>query len=92
MFVVDSTDRQRIQEAREALNRLLENDVLAGKPLLVFCNKQDLPNAMQTPEVTDKLSLYLVRDREWFIQSSCALTNNGVWEGLTWLAKCFKEN
>jgi ADP-ribosylation factor protein 1 len=67
VFVVDSNDRHRIPEVREALHKLLANDDLAGRPLLVFANKQDLPNAMSTPEVVDKLNLHTVRNRKWSI-------------------------
>lgn len=67
VFVVDSNDRHRIPEVREALHKLLVNDDLAGRPLLVFANKQDLPNAMSTPEVVDKLNLHTVRNRKWYI-------------------------
>ena len=54
--------------------------------LLVFANKQDLPNAMTTAEVTKKLGLQNMRNREWFIQSACATTGEGLYEGLVWLS------
>lgn len=40
IFVVDSNDRERIGEAREELNRMLNEDELRDAVLLVFCNKQ----------------------------------------------------
>ena len=40
IFVVDSNDRERISEAREELNRMLNEDELRDAVLLVFCNKQ----------------------------------------------------
>jgi signal recognition particle receptor subunit beta len=33
--------------------------------LLVFANKQDLPNAMNAAEITDKLGLHSLRQRAW---------------------------
>jgi len=41
----------------------------------VFANKQDLPNAMPAAEVTEKLGLHNMRNRQWFIQSACATTD-----------------
>ena len=47
---------------------MLAEDELRDACLLVFANKQDLPNAMSTAEVTDKLGLNSMRQREWYIQ------------------------
>ena len=40
IFVVDSNDRERVGEAREELNRMLNEDELRDAILLVFANKQ----------------------------------------------------
>merc|ERR1712142_929743 len=90
IFVVDSNDRERIGEAREELNRMLNEDELRDAVLLVFCNKQDLPNALQATDVTAKLGLQSMRNRRWFIQSTCATTGDGLYEGLDWLANVLK--
>ena len=63
--MVDSNDRDRIVEAREELQRMLNEDELRDALLLVFANKQDLPNAMNAAEITDKLGLHSLRQRAW---------------------------
>ena len=68
IFVVDSNDRERIAEARDELNRMLAEDELREAVLLVFANKQDLPHAMNPAEITDKLGLHNMRNRNWYIQ------------------------
>ena len=70
IFVVDSNDRERVSEAREELQRMLNEDELRDALLLVFANKQDLPNAMNAAEITDKLGLHGLRQRTWYIQVS----------------------
>lgn len=40
IFVVDSNDRERAMEARDELNRMLDEDELRDAVLLVFANKQ----------------------------------------------------
>ena len=45
-------------------------DELSDAVLLVFANKQDLPNAMNVAEVTDKLGLHSMRQRKWYGPSS----------------------
>ncbi|GAB5589510.1 hypothetical protein Unana1_04410 [Umbelopsis nana] len=72
IFVVDSNDRDRISEARDELQRMLNEDELRDALLLVFANKQDLPNAMNPAEITDKLGLHSLRQRHWYIQPPTA--------------------
>eukprot|EP01132_Coremiostelium_polycephalum_P008551 gene8551-10515_t len=86
IFVVDANDRERIQEACDELQKMLNEDELRDAILLVFCNKQDLPNAMSVAEVTDKLNLHSLRQRKWYIQSTCATSGDGLYEGLDWLS------
>ncbi|KAF2295355.1 hypothetical protein GH714_032645 [Hevea brasiliensis] len=86
IFVVDSNDRERISEARDELHRMLSEDELRDATLLVFANKQDLPNAMTVSEITDKLGLHSLRQRRWYIQATCATSGQGLYEGLDWLS------
>ncbi|KAG6506867.1 hypothetical protein ZIOFF_032199 [Zingiber officinale] len=86
IFVVDSIDRDRIMDARDELHVILNEDVLRDALLLVFANKQDLPNAMNVAEITDKLGLHSLNKRHWYIQSTCATSGDGLYEGLDWLS------
>ncbi|KAG8230521.1 hypothetical protein J437_LFUL019222 [Ladona fulva] len=86
IFVVDSSDRERIGEAEEELNNMLTAEELADAVLLVFANKQDLPNAMNASELTDKLGLNNIKNRRWYIQAACATEAHGLYEGLDWLS------
>ena len=47
-------------------------DELRDAVLLVFANKQDLPNAMNAAEITDKLGLHSLRQRHWCAAVLCA--------------------
>ncbi|XP_075891117.1 ADP-ribosylation factor 1 isoform X1 [Nelusetta ayraudi] len=91
IFVVDSNDRERVNEAREELLRMLAEDELRDAVLLVFANKQDLPNAMNAAEITDKLGLHALRQRSWYIQATCATSGDGLYEGLDWLSNQLKN-
>ncbi|MBA0668094.1 hypothetical protein Goklo_001058, partial [Gossypium klotzschianum] len=90
IFVVDSNDRDRVVEARDELHRMLNEvpDELRDAVLLVFANKQDLPNAMNAAEITDKLGLHSLRQRHWYnlFPSTCATSGEGLYEGLDWLS------
>merc|ERR1712227_596096 len=87
IFVVDSNDRDRVEDAREELTKILGEDEMHDAVLLVFANKQDLPNSMPAAEVTEKLGLHSMRNRQWFIQSACATTGDGLYEGLDWMSR-----
>jgi len=98
IFVVDSNDRDRIDDskdyehsAKEELNRMLAEDEIRDAVLLVFANKQDLPNAMKVQEVTERLGLNKLRDRQWYIQGCSAPTGDGLYEGLDWLSNTLSK-
>lgn len=56
IFVVDSNDRERVVEAREELQRMLNEDELRDALLLVFANKQDLPVRFKKPAKLSKIT------------------------------------
>lgn len=92
IFVVDSNDKERCTEAREELMRMLAEDELRNAVLLVFANKQDLPHAMSAAELTEKLTLNSLRNRNWYIQAACGTTGDGLYEGLDWLSNELKRS
>ncbi|KAF8771857.1 NEDD8-activating enzyme E1 catalytic subunit like protein [Argiope bruennichi] len=57
IFVVDSNDKDRISEAQDELSKMLKEDELSDAVLLIFANKQDLPNAKTAGELTERLGL-----------------------------------
>merc|ERR1719247_285735 len=61
IYVVDCADRRRVEEAQDELMELLDEDKLAGVPLLLFANKQDLINAAAPEEVVEALALMISR-------------------------------
>jgi len=46
IYVIDSSDRRRLEESGQELKELLYEDKLGGIPLLIFANKQDLVQAV----------------------------------------------
>ncbi|CAE7461995.1 ARF1 [Symbiodinium natans] len=87
IFVVDSSDRDRINDAKEELHHLLSEPEMENAVLLVLANKQDLPNAMSASDVIHALELQKMQHRKWFIQSTVAPTGDGLYEGLDWLSR-----
>ncbi|EPY36578.1 ADP-ribosylation factor-like 3 [Strigomonas culicis] len=87
IFVVDAADPRRLLEAKEILSHCLEEEKLAGIPLLVFANKQDMIGALTPEMVSEALNLVELRDRRWDIQGCSAKTGEGLDEGLSWIVK-----
>ncbi|CAG5120087.1 unnamed protein product [Candidula unifasciata] len=87
IYVIDSSDRKRFEETGDELTELLEEEKLAGVPVLIFANKQDLLTAAKASEIAEGLNLNAIRDREWQIQACSALTGEGVKEGVEWMTK-----
>lgn len=47
IFVIDSNDRSRIDEARQELHRIILDREMKEALLLVFANKQDIPGGTE---------------------------------------------
>ena len=90
IYIVDSADTSRIEESKQELFRLLEDEDLRGIPVLVFANKLDL-GINSVNSVADKMGLRDIKGREWHIQGASALLGNGLYEGFDWLAKTLKK-
>lgn len=81
IFVVDSSDKDRISEARDELDMLLNAEELRHAVLLVYANKQDLPDAMGAVDLTSRLGLHDIRNRDWYIQGTCGISGEGLIDG-----------
>jgi len=85
IYVIDSSDLERLPTSRTELLTMLSEDELAGVPLLVFCNKQDIAGALKPDEISEKLGLAGGETkREWSVRGSCATKGEGLEEGLDW--------
>ncbi|KAK7201615.1 ADP-ribosylation factor-like protein 3b [Novymonas esmeraldas] len=91
IYVVDAADTRRIREAQKELEHLLEEEKVAGVPMLVFANKQDLLGALSAEELTVALNLADLRDRRWHIQACSAKTGEGLDEGISWAVRQVKK-
>ncbi|XP_033636620.1 E3 ubiquitin-protein ligase TRIM23-like [Asterias rubens] len=88
LFVIDSTDSERLDEVYDELAALMSEKQLKDALLLFFANKQDSPQALSVDSITDRLGLTkLCCGRNWCIQPSNAQTGAGLIEGLDWLSR-----
>jgi len=85
IYILDSTDRDRFDLSIREFNSLLDSEYLIGCPILIMANKQDLEGAMSPYEITEKLNLINKTNRDWNVQGTCAITGQGLNEGIDWL-------
>merc|ERR1712154_359120 len=86
IFVIDCKQGYD-DNAKLELQRMLDDQDLRDAALLVFANKQDLPNALSIDEVTKRLGLGKLRQRDWYVQGPCASSGDGLYAGLDWLSQ-----
>ena len=87
IWVVDSSDRARLNDCKKELHLLLQQERLAGASLLVFANKQDIAGALTQHEIRDVLSLDDITSRHWRIAACSGYTGAGLLDGVDWVVK-----
>lgn len=91
ILVVDSTDRERLPIVKAELYQALAHEDLNKSSLLVFANKQDIKNSMTAAEISQQLNLTSIKEHAWHIQACCALTGEGLYQGLEWIVSNLKK-
>jgi ADP-ribosylation factor related protein 1 len=95
IYMIDSTDRQRLEESWKAFDKMIQNEQLEGLPLLVACNKQDLSEVCMTvPDMKKQFnkSSSHIGVRNCMVTATSALTGEGVHEGIHWVKECIEAN
>ena len=90
IYVVDSSDPERVGTSRQEFHAILEEEELAEAAVLVFANKQDVPGALSELQITEGLGLAEIKNRQWAIFKTSALKGEGLWEGMEWLSNTLK--
>ncbi|OMJ67469.1 hypothetical protein SteCoe_35360 [Stentor coeruleus] len=92
IYVIDSTDVDRMDTAKQEMITMLQESDLKGVPLLVFANKQDMPGALSEVQVSQMLGLSLIKNRQWRIVKASAKLGEGISEGLDWLIALLRDS
>lgn len=87
IYVVDSTEVERLDDAAYELAALLDFTGMPENrvPLLVYANKQDLEGAKSAQEISEALRLGELRNRRWKTVACSAIDGTGIAEGMDWL-------
>ncbi len=82
IFVVDSSDRARVETVREELINVLSDPDLAEAPLLVYANKQDKEGAMGVEDLSIAIEFDKLAKKHKFLEGCSAVKNEGILQGL----------
>ncbi|NXK09142.1 ARL11 protein, partial [Herpetotheres cachinnans] len=90
IFVLDSTDTARLPEAVAALEEALSHPSMAGIPVLLLANKQELPGALAPAELGERLRQGRLAGRRWVLRGCSAYTGQGLQEALAVLGELLR--
>ena len=91
LYIVDSADSERFSVAQEELAWVLHEKEMAGVPVVVLANKQDLPGAVAPDEIASKLGLQHYNDRHWCVHGTSAVSGDGIHEATQELSRFVKQ-
>lgn len=91
IYVIDSADGERLGTAKQELMAMLEEEELKDAALMVFANKQDLPNSLPSDAIAEKLGLGSLKNRNWAIFKTSAIKGDGLFEGFDWLVASLRD-
>jgi len=94
IYVIDSTDEERLSESKRAFEKMVTSEALDGVPILVLANKQDVETCLSIPDIKTAFSdcTSKIGRRDCLTQACSALTGKGVREGIEWMVKCVVRN
>lgn len=94
IYMIDSTDRERLEESWQTFDKMIKSEQLEGLPLLVACNKQDLADCMTVAEIKRVFnkSENSIGFRNCMATATSALRGEGVHEGIKWIQECVETN
>eukprot|EP00043_Microstomoeca_roanoka_P001821 m.34827 g.34827 ORF g.34827 m.34827 type:complete len:198 (-) comp11066_c0_seq1:105-698(-) len=94
IYVIDSTDPDRLLESKQVFDEVLTTRELEGVPILILCNKQEHPSAMTIQDVKHVLnqSAGKLGLRDCKVQPVSALRGDNLKESIEWLAARMQRN
>ena len=94
IYMVDSSDKERLEESKQAFEKMITSESLDGVPLLLLANKQDLKDCMSVSDVKEQFKdqAHKIGHRNCHVMGVSALQGDGVDEGIEWVVQNVKRN
>ncbi len=85
VFVIDSTDKDRLDTVKNELFLLIQEEELQGVPIAILANKQDLEGALSDIQISEIVGLSEIKNNQWAIFKTVAKTGVGLENAFKWL-------
>lgn len=101
VYVIDSSEPDRMEETRDVLGELLGNPQVAGKPVLLLGNKQDCTGALDEIDICESLGLEEIVNSNKCpcrVETCTAISGQGkkidraIHQGFEWLISVVNNN
>ncbi|ANB11123.1 Arf family GTPase ARL3 [Sugiyamaella lignohabitans] len=94
VFVVDSTDRTRIEQCRDALDKIVSSESIEGTPILMLANKQDQEDRLEVEDIKEIFNKIAEKmsARDSRVLPISALDGTGVEDATEWLVSRLVRN
>lgn len=89
-YVVDSSDRERIDLARNELFNLLDFEDMKKIPVIIIANKQDIETSLTLHDIEKLMKLNEI-DNPYQIYGTCATTGAGLLNAFSHMTELVKE-
>jgi ADP-ribosylation factor-like protein 1 len=90
IFAIDSSDKERIDIVKQEIFILLEEEELKNVPIAILANKQDKVGCFSEIEITEKLELNKIKNRQWQIFKTCAVEGTGLDDAFKWITNIIR--
>ncbi len=88
IFVVDSTDEQRLEDAREIFYKIINTQINDRIPVLILLHKADVKERLLIKDFIPKFHLNDPQAKfEWAVFETSAITGEGLIEAFRWLVE-----
>ncbi|XP_022984611.1 ADP-ribosylation factor-related protein 1-like isoform X1 [Cucurbita maxima] len=92
IYVIDAACPSKFEDSKSALEKVLRHEDLQGAPLLVFANKQDLPEAVSAEELSRYLDLKKLDERVCMFEAVSGYDGMGIKESVEWLVNIMERS
>lgn len=87
IFIVDSTDKERIEECKNSLIKIINDDTIEGIPILMLANKQDVDDHLEVEDIKEIFNIIAehLSARDSRVLPISAIKGDGIDQSIEWL-------
>ncbi|KAG5519872.1 hypothetical protein PMAC_000149 [Pneumocystis sp. 'macacae'] len=95
ILMLDSSEKEKIQEAKDIFETLIDHESIKGIPILILVNKQDVSGSLNIKEIKTAFNSIIEKldsHKNHMIPTSAINGRTGVQEAIEWLKNQMEQN